>query len=261
MSQPDILTDKKERSDFYIALLVILIAGAFVWHSALGGGDDISLGDQIIADADIGADDVAHIYESEEELDQTGGYHTNSKVSSVFPKRELDVDESVGEGAMSQIEMKDDVPDLAVDEKEKTMEVADEEAPSTKEEQNSLRLLSDESHDKVDQMQEEVVASAEEVKIVEKLEEKIVAAVPRTVTRSSGETRTCHISVGLYKDPSNVSQLKSRLELQGFDVYTKNIKRTTQVGVYVACDSDEAESILSEIRADFAKDAFIEEYH
>ena len=63
-----------------------------------------------------------------------------------------------------------------------------------------------------------------------------------------------------YKEQKNVDLIRRRLDTQGFDVYTKGFPNSTQVGVIVVCDTQEAESVLSEIREDFAKDAFIEEY-
>ncbi len=93
MSQPDILTDKKERSDFYIALGVILLAGAMLYYSTLGDQVDLELGDNLVTKISEEIPETAPIYESDiveevEIIDPKHGYHSDQASEVIQPEIE-----------------------------------------------------------------------------------------------------------------------------------------------------------------------------
>ena len=73
------------------------------------------------------------------------------------------------------------------------------------------------------------------------------------------DKKDCVIAIGLYREQKNIKVLSNRLELEGYNVFSKPIKSMTQIGVYISCDPVISKSVLSEIREIYAKDAFIVE--
>jgi len=268
VSQPDILTDKKERSDFYIALGVILLAGTFLWYTTYGGQSDLE--EIVSTEVQVDTPAEAPIYSRETIVKDSllDGYHTDSDVVEALPARDQ-LDNKIGQVSEKVSDAyettKDKIAEASHDMKASAAGVATTASTMVKEVSESVGDMADKVEDKMDDMKEDMsdlgdkMTLTSDEKEVEVVKEEVVTKAPPVLSESPKSDRTCHISVGLYKEQKNIDQLKYRLEVQGFDVYTKRFPRSTQVGVYVVCDSQEAESVLSEIRADFAKDAFIEE--
>jgi len=259
VNQPDILQDKKERNDFYIALFVLALFGLFLWYFIFGGNTTASM--EILDDqaTELTAElpESEHIYESEEVIEEVeSDVVKTEKVSA--PK--TDLDQVVADTREEMEQASDKVNEIVSDVTEGVEDVADNAAEMVDEAKESMGDAVGEVVDEAEAVVEDVKASAKEgLETIEEKTKEVVAPITRS-TRSSNNGDVCHISVGLYKDGRNVDKILNRLKRQGFDAYTKRIARSTQVGVYVTCERDEALSVLSEIRSDFARDAYIEEF-
>ena len=267
MSQPDILTDKKERNDFLIAFFVILLAATFIWYITFRGDKQPIIQDIVTAELQGQRIEQAVIYESDTIIpslmdESQVGYRTDSEIRVSEEVADAENIHTHKEKTSEGIdEAKEKVIDMTDDLKEDGKGIVGAASSLTEVVSESAEVVVGKPQDMVDDIKKSASELAD--KIETKVEEKVDMADEKTLTgrdRASSVGRDCHISVGLYNDPANDDQIKLRLESQGFDVYTKRFPRSTQVGVSVVCDSQEAESILSEIREDFAKDAFIEEY-
>lgn len=260
MSQPDILHDKKERSDFFIALGIIALVGLFLWYNIFDSKPHNILNKEEVA-LDHQPSEPTDIYESEviiEDESEDQGYKT-PPVSSDYKSEQVEVynEEAhyihVREGVVDEVNSNNlqatsDVSDVIEEAKEDTKEVMED--------------IKDKAVTSTVALNEAVEKSVEQAEdMMDDATDQIKEAVSTPVQeRRTSDDDICHISVGLYKEQKNIDKILYRLEQGGFDAYTKAFPRSTQVGVYVSCNRSEAQSVLSEIRSDFAKDAYIEEY-
>ncbi len=274
-NQPDILMDKKERNDFFIALATIALAGLFITQTSLISRDKAVTQDPTSATIIAAeADDIASTYIVEEKDIESPAESSiapkRAKVNVAPPlyrtnKREpldkADFDKAV---MVETEEIQNNLSDMATEAKEEVTEIAAE-----------VKEVTDEVSEKV--QSESAVISANVTEKVNtqttQLKEEATAVI-QEATNEIKETRAvlssaldnkdlskkdCVIAIGLYEDDSNVSKLSSRLESEGYSVFTKDIKRFTQVGVYISCDPTMSKSVLSEIKEIYAEDAFIVE--
>ncbi len=277
--QPDILTDKKERSDFFIALFVILIAGIFITQTSLfTSSSDIesqeALASAAIVDTeDLGTDikDLSELTHSEEpEVKATTLVHSDTnkttlsknvtRHSSSLTQANGEIDyaqETTAIEAVKEVsteiasevkeeltasgaEIKENVSDLKTEVQEEIKEVTEAVATSTNNITSNLQAT--ETDTKLEQERQNVLTSA-----IQESNSKVT------------DKKDCVIAIGLYREQKNIKVLSNRLELEGYDVFSKPIKSMTQIGVYISCDPVISKSVLSEIREIYAKDAFIVE--
>lgn len=253
MQPDDIFDNKEERQDFWIAITVLSLALLFIGFSSIK--DSVSfdvpmnvLSTETTETSDKVVPSVASFYREREEV---------AAVPSIDP---ISVDlvskggSNVTTAVTSDYEEEIDYSTITNGIQTKVNDAADKiEATASKVEE-----VISESPKVVEEKVEKVIASEELPKQnTNEAAPKIIAPRPLEEESSSEE---CHISVGLFKQGNNVEKLVRRLKSQGFNVYTKRVARSTQVGVYVTCDRTLAESILSEIQTNFAKDAFVEEF-
>jgi len=260
VNQPDILHDKNERNDFFIALGIIALAAAFLLYYAYGRPYASALGtlDEDATELNAEIPEAPLIYESDEKLEEVESdiVETDSEVVASPAPVEADepheLDEVVEYVKEEMSEANDKVEAAVEDLKDGTQEVISSAAELAEDVVEEVDEVADNLEESVSDLKEQV----EEV--VAKTESEVKKVVPPVVSSNSNDK--CHISVGLYKEQKNINKIISRLESAGFDAYTKNFPRSTQVGVYVTCQRSQAMSILSEIRTDFARDAYIEEF-
>ena len=259
MSQPDILHDKKERNDFFIALGIITLVGFFLWYNMFASEPhNVMIKEE--AAIDHQSAEPTDIYESGaiiEDESEDQGYIT-PPVSSDHISEQVEVhpealDEQVKEEVLdeinsNQLQATSQVSEVIEEAKEGAKEVMEDMKDSAVVTTITLNEVVEKSVEQVEDMKDDAADQIKEV-----------VSTPVQV-RSASDDDICHISVGLYKEQKNIDKILSRLQQAGFDAYTKSFPRSIQVGVYVSCNRSEAQSILSEIRSDFARDAYIEEY-
>jgi len=98
---------------------------------------------------------------------------------------------------------------------------------------------------------EEVVQEVVEAPIVAKQESK------QNQQATSGNPADCVIIIGGYKNPSNISKMRNRLERDNYDHFTVPFRDLTRVGVRVPCDPDSYGPELRTIRRTYAEDAVL----
>ncbi len=106
------------------------------------------------------------------------------------------------------------------------------------------------------------IASAIEDKVEEVVEEKPIQPKQESEQQQQPQvtdtkTANCVIIIGGFRNPSNVSKLKIRLERSNYDHFTAPYKNLTRVGVRVPCDPESYNPVLSAIRRDYAEDAVL----
>lgn len=74
---------------------------------------------------------------------------------------------------------------------------------------------------------------------------------------ANAQPTDCVIIIGAYRQPSNVTRLKNRLERDSYDHFTVPYKDLTRVGVRVSCDAQSYGPILNTIRNSYAEDAVL----
>ena len=253
MQPDDIFDNKEERQDFWIAITVLSLALLFIGFSSIKDTVSFDVPMNVLASETAETTNkvvpsVASFYREREvveavpsidpisvDLVSKGGAKATSSITSDY-EEEIDYSSVANE-----------IPTKISDAREKI------EATVSKVEEVIV-----ESPKVVEQKVEEVIASEELPK--QNVNTADLEIVPPTPVVEENASEECHISVGLFKEGNNVDKLVRRLKSQGFNVYTKRIARSTQVGVYVTCERTLAESILSEIQTNFAKDAFVEEF-
>jgi len=86
-------------------------------------------------------------------------------------------------------------------------------------------------------------------------------AATRSVEQSTAQTAVpntdCVIVVGAYGRSSNARRMSQRLTEAGYNVFSTPHRNTTRVGVYQPCNSAQIQTVLRDIRANFASDATI----
>ncbi len=76
-------------------------------------------------------------------------------------------------------------------------------------------------------------------------------------SKNSSAKSDCMIITGAYALSSNVDNMIQRLSDDNHETFTQPFGSLTQVGLYVSCDSDRSNEILSAIRSKFAPDAVL----
>jgi len=247
MNQPDIFQDKKERADFYIALAVLTLAALFIFTHSFSLYDMEAIVDNGLEEVKT---DVPRSYAFIENRRVTVLTPVVDKVVRKRKVRSLSALPVAIAPVVSQGEKKSDAK--KVSELKTTLDPAVSQVPEQIKEVEGTAPISSINEAAV----EEDISSPQLGK------EEDVLTTDKSVlstTQRGQSSNDCHISVGLFKESGNVSRLVERLEARGYNVYTKAFPHSTQVGVYVTCESTLAESILSEIQTMYAADAFIEE--
>ena len=262
-NQPDILQDKKERNDFLVALTVIVLTGIFITQTSLISNDEATA--QITApatDIDTETEDRTSKYliedkEIERPVEET--IAPRRKQTPVLPfihhtREEASRDKiNFSPAATNTQEVKNTHGDIPVEAKEEANKKANEVIAAVKEVGTEIKgeEITEKSNKEIEkETTNEVVNSV--------IQEK-KALLSSALDKKDFDSKDCVIAIGLYEEPKNVSKLSSRLESEGYDVFTKDLRRLTQVGVYISCDPTISKSVLSEIQEIYAKDAFIVE--
>lgn len=275
-NQPDILTDKKERNDFYIALITIFLTGIFITQTSLISQDE-AVSQKTIYTSDIktDTDEYTSTYITEEkEIERPSEssvapirkraavtpptYHANKSV----PIEKAIISKAV---ASETQEVKNKLSDMATEVHEEVTEVISEVKEAGTEIIEEIKSETADINEEVqeegrEEMSVEINQAATEIQEEAKAEIQVTKAVlSSALDKTDLNKKDCVIAIGLYEEAKNVSNLSSRLESEGYDVFTKNLRRLTQVGVYISCDPTMSKSVLSEIQEIYAKDAFIVE--
>ncbi len=270
--QPDILNDKKERSDFFIALTIIALAGLFVTQTSLISAEEsvtnnhtfnINSQDQ---QEDIYSSMTNEVEEEEvvvrevKEPSAVQGDRTypTYKVTKRAPFDDLEMGKVEAASILSEnIEpvntVVSEIKEKAEDLTEETNETIEEVISDVLE--DNEEAASEDPHANVE-LKKDIITIPENVDNASIETKKVLASA---IDKKDLTMKNCVIAIGLYEETKNVSNLTSRLESEGYSVFTKDLSRLTQVGVYISCDPTISQSVLSEIKQIYAKDAFIVE--
>ena len=74
---------------------------------------------------------------------------------------------------------------------------------------------------------------------------------------ANAQPTECVIIIGAYRNPSNVTRLRNRLESDSYNHFTVPYKGLTRVGVRVSCNAQTNRPIPRTIRSSYAKDAVL----
>ncbi len=92
---------------------------------------------------------------------------------------------------------------------------------------------------------------------IQEIEERVSEAIQSETQKQSEDPRSCVIVIGAYGNEDNKNNLIARLEGDGYDVFQVPYKGLTRIGVYMSCSSEKIESELSMIRIKYAADAVV----
>ncbi len=102
------------------------------------------------------------------------------------------------------------------------------------------------------------IASVIEEKVEEVVEEKPIQPKQEPEQQATDtQTADCVIIIGGYKNSSNVSKLRNRLERANYDHFTVPYRDLTRVGIRVPCDPESYNPVLRTIRSKYAEDAVL----
>lgn len=264
--QPEIFTDKNERNDFYIALLVIVLAGVFITQTALVRPDKKPHKKAILAQSESSDYNVVNLtqqaVEIENKEDDVQKRSTTIRNKYIPPKdREF-------------IRAANPRTDKVID---KSVPKSKNKLPQEDEIDYSVNNVTEESKQKNVEVVEELIEEVEHTKNTSLIDQKNAKpTIERSENRPHNDSRLttkevlssaiveekanrddCIIAIGLYKEPKNISKLKSSLNKSGFNVFTRQMRTVTQVGIYISCDPIISQSVLSEVQEIYAEDAFI----
>lgn len=105
---------------------------------------------------------------------------------------------------------------------------------------------------------ETAIANPAEEQVAESVEQPVIETQkPEINSTVDAQPAECVIIIGAYKNASNVSRLRNRLESDSYDHFTVPYKDLTRVGVRVSCDAQSYSPILNTIRSSYAQDAVL----
>ena len=254
-NQPDILQDKKERNDFLVALTVIVLTGVFITQTSLISNDEATA--QITApatDIDTETEDRTSKYliedkEIERPVEET--IAPRRKQTPVLPfihhtREEASRDKiNFSPAATNTQEVKNTHGDIAVEAMKEASEEANEVIAAVKEVGTEIKGKTTEATEEITEKSNKEIEKETTNEVVNSVIQEKKALLSSALDKKDFDSKDCVIAIGLYEEPKNVSKLSSRLESEGYDVFTKDLRRLTQVGVYISCDPTISKSVLS----------------
>lgn len=261
--QPEIFTDKHERNDFYIALLVIVLAGVFITQTALVRPDKKPIKKTILAQVEPSDDNLVNLTQQaveienkEDDLQKRSTTIRNKYIppkdrEAMNPWTDKVIDKSVAK-SKNKLPQEDEIDysvnNVAEESKQKNVEVVEEVVEEVEHTKNTS-LIDQENAKPTIERSENRLQNDSRLTTKEVLSSAIV--------EDEANREDCIIAIGLYKEPKNISKLKSSLTKSGFNVFTRQMRTVTQVGIYISCDPIISQSVLSEVQEIYAEDAFI----
>ncbi len=239
--------DKKDRTDFYIALAVIISVLCFVLYYSFtdlfsdkevtflqSGVNDIHLHDTLIVDGatyvpldkNIASDQSSNEHSEDLESNVT---LDSSSLNIITPEK---IEEPISEASILQTDSENIVENA--------------------QEQKLDSVLVDEQ--KILETNIDTVINKVVVDTILK-ESKKEVSVARNI--NSDEDRSCIIAVGIYRNERNANKMLDRLKEAGYDAFSISRKNRYRVQVYHSCDNKSLNQSLTSIRNNYAADALV----
>jgi len=237
--------DKKDRTDFYIALAVIAAVLSFVIYFSFGslfGGNEASFLSE--TNQEIQLDDPIVIEGSEYVplVDEN-----KSKDSFVTSETEAE-----GES----IALIDSTTITSSNLREEKL-VLDSESTLIEEQEETITTTVTEKVETVTTEMNEVVEEIADSVITKKnIDKESITKKPKKVEEKPID-KSCIIAVGIYKEKSNANKMLDRLKKGGYDSFLLTRRNKYQVQVYHSCNRNMLNKSLRNIRKNFASDAIV----
>jgi len=250
--------NKKERTDFWIAISVILVFLASIVFYLFGGSDKI---------------ETTSIASSLEQTEETnaGFMYTEKEETTGIEKPETNFEE----GQMDEVVTPVESEEIKVETRESISTMKEEVLPIEKETTEELPEYIDEEVEEIEEEMPNKKAEPEEsiISKVPPIKEELKKHIPSETERieainpknrnlkleSTAEDTPygCIVIVGSFKEPANSKTLIKKLKAQNYPVYEGAYKGYYIVGVNSDCAKEKINPLLKKMRVEYEKTAWV----
>lgn len=238
--------DKRDKTDFYTALAVIVAVLGFVLYysfSDLFGGEevaflqsdiqDIRLDDTLVVEGNVYIPISINNKSNDNSLQVT-----HSTINQEYLDSNVVVNRTINKVSESDLV----APILNVDTvSDKIVEQVEEQVMDTVTSEEILEGLP----------RDTIITSA----IVDTIKE--IEVENPTTNNFEAVDKSCIIAVGIYRNKQNANKMLNRLEKAGYDAFLVERRNKYRVQVYRSCEENSLNTALEDIRTKYASDALV----
>lgn len=237
----------KDKIDFYIALAVIILTGAFILFFTFPSQPTDFNDNNILIDNSLDIDQLN--IKDDVYVPVTNDILKRNKITQVQKIRSTTIPNSISSSKQAApiFENKNALPI-----KKEITPIIEESTPIIKE---VIKIKDTLSTASISDITPKVIES-EIVKTKTIIEAPVIKEVKKVIKTKNDDT-SCIVVIGAYGRQSSKDKLLRRLEKDNYNIFKTPYKSLTRIGVYLPCDKVTIERELIKLRKNYAKDAML----